>query len=180
MMGISEIRKASRDPQAYAKSRMSDGQLRRNDVEPSNYWSETAPGPDSDLRAMANYPIRVIDNRLCSGKLPDGYHDALKLWLAVDTTASQARTVADTLKGAIRASVGTDGAELDRTVAAIMNLNPLVDLHLLTGSLMDFLNKTLPEPHVGYNPNMGLSHLGRTLRGYVSKMQVALAKIDIV
>lgn len=120
MMGLREIRTANRNPRKYTLSQLSDGQTRRNNAQPSAFWSEKPPyeraniANGESMETMAAKGIKINPVRLNNegyravpnmaslqiaskeAKLPDVYFDAVKMEKAVgsmvqDLLAAQAQ-----------------------------------------------------------------------------------------
>lgn len=178
MMGLREIRTANRNPRKYALSQLSDGQTRRNNAQPSAFWSEKAA-----YRATPNMASMQMAQPK-QGKLPDVYFDAVKMEKAVgsmvqDLLAAQAqlRTAMSRVMLARNEDIEVQRETLDTltdTMRQIEEGNSEVILHSLVLELSNTIETAAPANPVGYIPHMGLQHAMHPIRKIVNAIKDSL------
>lgn len=202
MMGIAEIKSANEDPEAFAKSGLTDGQRRRVEAPPSNYWSEHEPNAPMDAiehgesvfykPVHGGYPEaeNIAEMQLSRAQLirsplakPPMYFEAIRMWNALDHIANEARARATGLKEAIRL-VQTAGSEDEVRLRSANLSGQLSDLlnsddgsqikaRLLIEDLVNTIDQIAPPDPKGYVPNMGLHHAIHPVR----KIATALSSL---
>lgn len=200
MHGLEQIKAMNKDPDKHARSEMSDGQERRNDAPPSNYWSET-PGGDRDfdkalaaaLPVIAAYrpAVDMATAQLNPKTLerlnakPLIYFDAVKMVLTLHQLADEANNRWTMLRMKLRAlqtaqsdaEVRQASAELTEAMRQIVSGDRDIAVRMHVEELANLIDQAAPVPH-GYTPRMGLAHAMAPLRKIVNTIRECWAQAD--
>lgn len=191
MMGIGEIRRANKSPSAHAKEQMTDGQRRRNDSEPNNYWSDEG-GPISYTNAHilnGESMDSMAKKGLPRPSLPSIYFDAVKMAIALEANAAEQSRNAQIIRGynQIINTAKNDTelqaacASLNQVIASILDGadGERIKMHMLVNDLANTIEATAPlspgrSTPLGYTPRMGLYYAMQPFRKIVKAMKNAM------
>lgn len=183
MHGLEQIKAANENPAKYAKSQMSDGQARRNDSPPSNYWSET-PGGDRFADPGPNMATMQVSPKLLPQTIPSIYFDAAKLATALDERAAEHLALSARIKGSqamVRMAKTNEAsreaiAALGSAVQAALHSNDgeALKLHMLVNDMANTIDVIAPPNPKGYVPHMGIHYAVSPLRKILNSIREAI------
>lgn len=169
MKGLAELVSENSDPVGYQLALLSDGQRRRNDAQPSAYWSEK--------------PMVMRDGKVISAPvppLPAAYFEAVKLAHVLEQIVDRARLRQWRLETAMRnlrsASASDWEYHLNTLVSTTANLTGAEERMRMNIEEMANTIDVIASPNPkGYVPHMGIHYAVAPLRKIMGRIKASLA-----
>lgn len=178
MFGLEQIKTMNKNPRKHARSEMSDGQERRNDSPPSNYWSEQGGGDREPIAldmATAQLNPKTVERLNAPHVL---MFDAVRMMHAMQTQAEEiTQNMADlglamaTVRREPESSIG--GAMLASVMKRLTSKDLTVRMHI--EDLASQIDVIAPLNPPSYTKHMGLHHAVHPLRKIINAIREAWA-----
>jgi hypothetical protein len=178
MMGLEEIIAANENPEAFARSRLSDGQLRR-ELASGRYWSEGPQPGDEDV--IVSPAVILKDYGKLSAPLTSTYFDGVKRNTAWIEDIKFRLMIADDFHSELRnlKSAGLEDFEAaEHQVHETMKLmDTLTPCHVNAESIRPYLEaiaadleRIAPTPTLGYYPKLNLAHAMQPIKQKINAL----------
>lgn len=182
MMGLKELKAASRNPKRWADSGMSDGQQRRNDKPPSADWSAPADHatlPADNIATMQLNPKLIGDQRLphLQQDTKSVIFEGTLLVHVLQQRVDDAERAKLRLLAALREARLGNPDVLSRTMRNVLNHEPELAIAMHVEILSKQIDIVSPDV-IGYRPSAGIDYALAPIKRTVKAIVAAFKQAD--